>query len=79
MKKINKAQIQKLAEEAKDALNALEGARAAYRKMDEITEKVLALDVDLSSYGIVVVDNFAGKNKVWKPSAVARFELKKVG
>lgn len=78
MTKLNSKQIKALAKEEIEALEQLEQAKAIYKKLDEVTEKVLSLGVDLSAHGIAMVDNFDGKNKVWKPAAVARFELKKV-
>lgn len=77
MKKQN-AQIKKLAKEALEALNRLEEAKAIYKELDRVTEEVLKSGADLKEFGIVLVDNFQDKNKVFKPAAVARFELKKV-
>ena len=69
-------EIQDLALEAQNLLIFLSEAKEAYRRIDEVTEKLVGHD--LSEYGLVIKDNFAEKNVKWKSSAFRRFEIERV-
>ena len=49
--------------------------RALGRTLKEIT--MLLKGEDLSGVSLVIIDNFAEKNVVFRPAGVRRFELKK--
>jgi len=63
-------------------LRAKEVGKAGYAKADELLEKILQTSKvgDVIDIGggqqAVIVDNFATKNKVWKPTGITRFDVK---
>jgi hypothetical protein len=72
--------IEKLAKEAIEVMAQLEAAKPLYQRLDELTLALVeAKSKELRAYGLVVVDNFAEKNAVFRPACVRRFEVKKVG
>lgn len=74
-KKLSARKVTELATEAQNILSALEDVKALYSRLDEITMQLKGQD--LSCLGLVVVDNFAEKNVVFRPAGVRRFELKR--
>lgn len=66
----------------KKLLEARERGSAAYGQADAILEELLGhlpvgREVDLGDGRVAtLVDNFAEKNKAWKPCGVSRFDLK---
>ena len=65
-----------LVKEALQVLEALDGAKELYKRMDEIT--LLLKGKNLAGTGLEMVDNFSEKNVVFRPAGVRRFELKRV-
>lgn len=76
MKKANSKEMTRLAEEAMDIMRKLEDVKVLYGRLDEITMALKGQD--LSRFGLAVIDNFAEKNVVFRPSGVRRFELKRI-
>jgi hypothetical protein len=68
-------EVVKLAIEAQNIMSSLEDVKKLYGRLDEIT--MLLKGEDLSGVSLVVIDNFAEKNVVFRPAGVRRFELKK--
>ena len=66
-----------LAVEAQNIMAALADYKKLYGRLDEITQ--ILKDENLDGSGVIIVDNFAEKNVVWKASGIRRFELKKAG
>lgn len=63
-------------------LKSLEAGKAAYKQADELLQKLLdegavvGTPIELTGgRTATLVDQFAGKNKVWKPCGVDRFKL----
>ena len=78
---MKKSELNKLAKEAAFLLAQLEAVKPLYAQLDAITLKLIESEIThnaLAIHGVALVDNFKDKNTVWKPSAVKRFELKKV-
>ena len=68
--------VKSLCEETLSLMTQIEGYKAAYSRLDVLSE--LLLGQSTQEYGIAVVDNFADKNVVWKPCGVRRYEIKKI-
>ena len=74
MKKVTKKQVA-------DAYRELEKAKSAYKQWDEILTAMIesGMTIIQTPEGTFQVnDQFAEKNVVWKPTAMKRYELKKV-
>ena len=67
--------VHKLATEAKKIIETLDRTKKLYGRLDELT--LLLKGQDLSSHQLAVIDNFKGKNTVFKPAGVRRWELKR--
>lgn len=65
----------KLAERIKEIKFEMERIKPLYSELDELTDMLVGLDLNLSKYGIAIQDNFESKNTAWKSTAMRRFEL----
>lgn len=65
----------KLAERIKEIKSEMERIKPLYGELDELTDMLIGLDLNLSKYGIAIQDNFESKNTAWKSTAMRRFEL----
>ncbi len=79
-KTVNK-QIEVVAKRAAEVLAQLEAMKPLYNEIDKLTEELREAGITNIVVGTTVlqiVDNFASKNTMFKPTAFKRFELKKV-
>lgn len=77
---MNTKKTKRLIQEALEVMSQLEANKALYTRLDELTAALKeAKAKELKEAGLVMVDNFAEKNAVFRPACVRRFELKKVG
>jgi hypothetical protein len=84
MKKQNKkttVTIEDLAKQALATLERIEKLKAEYNELERLTEQAVQLSktdkAQLQKLGLIVVDNFAAKNSVFRTTSVKRFELKR--
>ncbi len=67
---------------ATNLLRARDAGKEAYGRADELLEELMqhvAVGESIALPGgqvVTVVDNFATKNKVWKPCGISRFDIK---
>lgn len=64
-----------LAKRAKKILQQLEKAKPLYAKLDEVTLRLKLLGFKKDE-DLMLIDNFAESNTVFRPAAIKRFELR---
>ena len=77
-----KPPVKKIARKIKARIAQLDKGKAAYAASDALLEEVIGMTKvgDLIELGAgfqaEIVDNYAQKNKVWKPCGINRFDIK---